>query len=314
MVVEKIIPPRPGQPLSPWAQRHGFTTNSNDAAFHRGPLRHSGTGTDLRPTFWSDQITTTDGYEPWQLGVAINSLISADGKEIPGGHQKAYPSAYDGDPATHPGWERKRLYDSNLAKVNEANWLPFLSKDKWLDWHSGTPILQNGTWSVDNPRVWHELSFILEMVNKVFRALINDNHDFLKTILFGILGTWQDIGMELSLNFPIAPPDPDALVLVSYNECEKYRHSCTPAILTHMNKILSYAPGDLQAELEAILQFQRWAILDYECAFAMTHPGHGNLITINAAVLGRLVKNDVTLSERCILQWRLITTIMHELG
>ncbi|KAI0489928.1 hypothetical protein F4859DRAFT_509507 [Xylaria cf. heliscus] len=194
------------------------------------------------------------------MGVVQKSLKFSNRGDIPGGHQEASPSAFNSDPETHPGWIGRILYEGEMIKPNEESWLPFLRKDRWLDWNNNAPVLGGGPWSIDNPLVWEALSPSLECVNRILRALIRDEHPFLKTLLFGALHRWEEVANLLSPYFALMPPPfEDTTVLLSYDLYNQYRDDCKDELSKYMEKIPSFGPDDMTQKLENLLSAQLWS-------------------------------------------------------
>lgn len=70
------------------------------------------------------------------------------------------------------------IYNSRKIQVDETRWLPFLRKCMWFDWVQTSPPSESSgqVWSVDDPRLWNELSMGLELADRMFNALIDDEH------------------------------------------------------------------------------------------------------------------------------------------
>ncbi|KAI8956299.1 hypothetical protein F4801DRAFT_573823 [Xylaria longipes] len=330
-------PLQSNQPLSPWAARHGTVTQSNDAVFKRGPLRHSGLAPE-RPIFYADKPVTSDaetflysddidrlfmsvsvqqvlfpGTEPWQFGVLQKTLRLSDQGDIPGGHQEASPSAFKGDPETHPGWKSKLLYDSDMIKPDEESWFSFHHKDRWLDWNHDAPVLGGGPWSIDNPLVWDALTPSLECVNRILRALIRDQHPFLTTLLGGHIGTWEEMTATLSPTLNMPPPFPSATVVLSYDRYSQYKDTCDEGVSAYMEKLPFIHPDDMTQKLEELLATTMWSFHD-KPAYGITYPQYNSPISIHVDVLTQLIEGNITLAERCLLQFHLAGIILHEMG
>ncbi|KAI1747427.1 hypothetical protein F4782DRAFT_552106 [Xylaria castorea] len=250
----------------------------------------------------------------WQIGVVHKTLKFSDGADIPGGHQEAAPSAFKGDPETHPGWESKRLYDDEVIKPNEETWFPFYRRDRWLNWSNNAPVLGGGPWSVDNPLVWEALSVSLECVNRVLRALIHDQHPFMKVLLFGYYGPWKSITGFLSPDLDLPPPFPTATVIISYDRYCGYRDTCDKDVSTYMEGLPLLGKRNMIKRLEDLLATQMWSFHDSEGAYGITYPGYDSVISLHVGLLTQLIEGNITLAERCILQFKLAVVILHEMG
>ncbi|KAI0457558.1 hypothetical protein F5B21DRAFT_84025 [Xylaria acuta] len=252
--------------------------------------------------------------ESWQLGVLHKTLKLSDQGDIPGGHQEASPSAFKGDPETHPGWESKRLYDGEVIKPDEESWFSFHRKDRWLNWSNNAPLLGGGPWSIDNPLVWEVLSPSLECVNRILRALIQDQHPFLGTLLFGFIGPWNDV--TRSLIPPGSPsllaPFPNATVLLSYERYSQYRDTCDETLSVYMEQLPLLQPDDLTEKIEGLLATQMWSFHDVDTGYGITHPAYNSAISVHVGLLTQLMEGNITLAERCLLQFKLAAVILHE--
>ncbi|TRX98788.1 hypothetical protein FHL15_000130 [Xylaria flabelliformis] len=335
------------QPLSPWAARHGIVGPASDAVFRREGIQHSGIAPEPRdspwldPIFYSDKPRTSDagtflnfneidrlffseilqggtelymGIKSWQIGVTHKTLKFSDRVAIPGGHQEASPSAFKGDPETHPGWESKRLYDDGLIKPNEESWFPFLRKDRWLNWSNNAAVLDGEPWSVDNPQVWEVLSISLELANRVLRALAYDMHPFLIDLLFGYMGPWSAVAGLLSPDLNLPPPKPNSLVLISYGYYSQYRDTCDKGVSDYMEQLPLLGERNLTEKLEKLLAEQMWSFDDREGALGTTWAHLDSVISIQVSILTQLMEGNITLAERCLLQFKLAVVILHEMG
>ncbi|GAW13475.1 hypothetical protein ANO14919_028610 [Xylariales sp. No.14919] len=74
----------------------------------------------------------------------------------------------------------KSAFDRSKVKVDETRWYKFFGKDRWYDRIQTSPPATTGglLWTVDDPRVWGELSICLELADRAFKALIEDRNPF----------------------------------------------------------------------------------------------------------------------------------------
>ncbi|KAI0553398.1 hypothetical protein F4679DRAFT_580621 [Xylaria curta] len=281
----------PDLPLSPWAARFGKVGPSSDAVFKRGEVQHSG----IAP----------ERVRPWQIGVIHKTLKFSDSVVIPGGHQEASPSAFKGDPETHPGWESKRLYDDGMIKPNEESWFSFFRKDRWLDWSKNAAVLNGEPWSIDNPQVWEVLSISLELANRVLRALAYDMHPFLIDLLYGYLYPWTAAAGLLSPDLDLPSPHPAALVIISYGYYSQYRDTCDEKLSEYMEQLPRLGERNLTERLETLLAKQMWSFHDKQGAYGITWSHLGCVISLHVDILTTLIEGNITLAERCLLQFKL---------
>ncbi|KAI8623463.1 hypothetical protein F5Y19DRAFT_481665 [Xylariaceae sp. FL1651] len=327
---------QPNQLLSPWARRFGLSDEADDSAFKRGPVQHSGFGPE-HPVFYADRPSILgtgifpresekdrlffsdalhhahfEGILPWQYGPLNLALRFSDKGYIPGGHQQVTASAFAADPKTRPGWIPILLYHGELIKPNEESWLPFLRKDRWFNFGDGEPLLSGGAWSIDHPLVWEVMSISLELANRILIALIEDSHSFLHTVLYGMLGPWDEVANLIAQNI-IPAPFPEAKVLISYELFEENRDTADPRLCDYMDIGASYTPDDHKARLEALAEELTWSFIDSADYIAATHEIYASFITLSTGPLKTIIEGNITLAERCILQFSVALTILHEL-
>ncbi|KAI0866298.1 hypothetical protein F4860DRAFT_508692 [Xylaria cubensis] len=264
--------------------------------------------------FFSEILQTVPdlymGIKSWQIGVTHKTLKFSDRVAIPGGHQEASPSAFKGDPETHPGWESKRLYDDGLIKPNEESWFPFLRKDRWLNWSNNAAVLNGEPWSVDNPQVWEVLSISLELANRVLRALAYDMHPFLIDLLFGYVGPWSAVAGLLSPDLDLPPPRPNSVVLISYGYYDQYRDTCDKGVSEYMEQLPLLGERNLTEKLEKLLAKQMWSFDDRKDALGTTWSHLDSVISLQVGILTQLIEGNITLAERCLLQFKLAVIAM----
>ncbi|KAI0399786.1 hypothetical protein F4802DRAFT_602667 [Xylaria palmicola] len=214
--------------------------------------------------------------------------------------------------AAHDDWERE-VYSRERIKVDETRWFPFLRRDRWFDWAEVTPPPESSpgrTWSADDPELWGILCITLELVDRILKALIRDQHagDY-----------WSDL---VDVFGP--PPEPDTLVLLSHAAevkiCEKRRlESCA------WNFTVTRGPGVSNTRLSDLLSSLIWGFQDAHSSHAATHSPpnverlrerqpYGSLIVLSVSKFKSLLNPNLTLGELCTLQVDLAVVIIHELG
>ncbi|RWA07288.1 hypothetical protein EKO27_g7816 [Xylaria grammica] len=147
------------------------------------------------------------GARTWELASMNQHLWgSAEYRIFPGGHSPA-----DNPEVFLEAYERVHF------TIDESKWFEFLQKFHWYDLFDDPnrptrPAVPKGApWSVDVPSIWEILTPSIELVNRILRALINEQHNGLETLLFGRLVYWRNIASATN----IAIPFNDALVLLS---------------------------------------------------------------------------------------------------
>ncbi|RYC59208.1 hypothetical protein CHU98_g6997 [Xylaria longipes] len=201
-----------------------------------------------------------------------------------------------------------RLFHSERIQVDESKWYPFLKKDRWLDWDQPQPLLDGGNWSVDNPKVWEILSISIELLDRVLKALVADKHVMLETVMYGLNVAWE--GAVLS-----PPPFRGATLLLSVpyvkRLCETTQKPCP------LDFVTQFTPEDYATRLEHLLRQQTWTFIEKynnsEGIWGITTGGLGELIMIEAGPIRRLLADDVTIAERCMLHFVLMVTMLHEM-
>ncbi|TRX98542.1 hypothetical protein FHL15_000616 [Xylaria flabelliformis] len=274
------------------------------------------------------------GIKPWQHGSLMQYVRFSDRGLLPGGHWRPevrYPEVIRPyRQARHEDMaDISRLLDDDMIPVDENKWFPFLRRDRWYDLFGRQQVTSGKRWSIDQPKLWGKLSVSLELVNrilrietddlfgvlsvadtnttKVLKALINDKHPALHTMLFGTLMMWRDTrAMQ-----PFPEPFPNAKVLLSYNlyksYCDLNDLDCPMEYLAHLST------EDWEGVLTDLLRDQTWGFSDNPEDLGTHMPAYGTIITLGVTMIDSLSKNDITLAERCHLQYYLARTILHEM-
>ncbi|KAI1748475.1 hypothetical protein F4782DRAFT_534448 [Xylaria castorea] len=197
------------------------------------------------------------------------------------------------------------VYHFEKIKVDESKWFKFFRRSRWWDpdpeaGHDSALGLQ---WSVDDPKVWAQFSVILELANRMLNALVDDEHDWLRTVLFGRLDYWANVRTY--------PPYEGARVLLSqYAD----RAACQSRSMPCFFDLHQTLP-DWRFRLETILRNVRWTFKDDPDSKVMgvTDPARSGLIALDVTFLRLLCGDKITLSERCLLIVMVTTTVLHEL-
>ncbi|KAI8946567.1 hypothetical protein F4801DRAFT_593286 [Xylaria longipes] len=323
---------QPREPLSPWAQRYGVVYED---AFTLGDdkLRHSGYHTGhprLDPKFYAEPIPQPEidecakfkhqndihklfhiehkqygdfkGIKPWQYGPLMQYVRFSDRGLLPGGHwrtgSRPYRQARYDELA-----DISRLLDGDMITVDENNWFRFLRRDRWYDLYGQKQVPSGKVWSIDQPKIWEKA--VITMLSTNVNMLNSESS--LHTMLFGTLMMWRDTrAMQ-----PIPEPFPDAKVLLSYglykSYCDLNNLDCP---IDHLAFISS---EDWIIVLEGLLQNQTWGFTDDPDDNGSHWPGYDSVITLGVNVIDSLSGDDITLAERCQLQYQLARTMIHEL-
>ncbi|KAI1320165.1 hypothetical protein F5Y16DRAFT_87360 [Xylariaceae sp. FL0255] len=281
----------------------------------------------------------------WQAGVQ-NMYLNFGPKYglIPGGHSKdqsgpisegtladatSLPvrvATASGGPAGPGTWEEvlDKIFEEERIAVDESTWLPIFNKKRWYDCSRTSSSIGGSKWSIDHPLVWEHLSTCIELANRMILALINEQHQGLETVLYGVIGMWTDVAADLwPPPGPPGPPEPSpqAQVLLSYkmykDQCDKKGVACP------LDQVKSFTSADWLARWNDLLQATFWSFLSgpgqaSTCDSTMgvtivdNAPVH-TIIYINSWFLELLITRDLTLAERVQTQVLLAITIIHEL-
>ncbi|KAI0551213.1 hypothetical protein F4679DRAFT_593659 [Xylaria curta] len=195
------------------------------------------------------------------------------------------------------------VYNFERIKVDDSKWFRFFRKSRWWDPDSGDEPALGLRWSVDDPKVWAQMRIILELANRMLNALVDDEHNWLRTILFGRLDYWE--------NFRDDAPFNRARILLSR---DADRLACQSKGIQSFFDMYPVLP-DWRFRLEEVLKQARWTFKDDPGSYIMglTDPARAGLMSIDVTFLRHLVGNEITLSERCLLTLMSTTTILHEL-
>ncbi|KAI0183046.1 hypothetical protein EV127DRAFT_448182 [Xylaria flabelliformis] len=198
----------PTLPLSPWAARFSsglhiknFPDSIWDNSSHSGlapelprfddpihyadmtgklPIRDPPTShEELDKLFRSEgyQIVALKGIRTWEAAI-LNRWVrfSAKTGNISAGHLLSDAGEY--------AKVLQAIFDSETIKVDESRWAPWLQKAQWLNWVETSPLGggEARTWTVDNEKIWSTLRISLELVDRIFKILIDERHDAVSQI------------------------------------------------------------------------------------------------------------------------------------
>ncbi|KAI0442935.1 hypothetical protein F4803DRAFT_517354 [Xylaria telfairii] len=336
------LAPDPFQrPLSPWAERYGHTQDL--FLHHRDDFLHSTMAPEyprLDPRYYADNPSDDEyfrgfvwGFEEdrlfcseywqnillkihtWQVG-PLNRYVSFGPRfpKVLGGHSRVGGAD---DPSSVIDPVRRlsgvtyatndealmAVFQSERIKVDESKWFRFFRRSRWWDPEHRDESALGLQWSVDDPKVWEQLRIVLELANRMLSALIDDEHDWLRTLLFGRMDLWANVHDD--------PPEPDSRVLLSQAED---RLACA-ALNTQSFFDLHPELPDWRFKLETLLSEAKWTFKDDPGSGVMgtTDPELGGLIAIDVTFFRLLCTDKITLSERCLITIIVTTTVLHEL-
>ncbi|KAI8626591.1 hypothetical protein F5Y19DRAFT_446254 [Xylariaceae sp. FL1651] len=261
------------------------------------------------------------GLHSWQAA-SINRLLSFSRQFpcVPGGHSARDYTPLEQSDLTDPSSlanKIKRLtrshhdsrqqvisavYDFERIKVNEGGWLNFLKRDNWYNLDARDPKL-GLEWSVDDPKVWTELSVCLELVDRILKALVNDKHVWLQTLLFGRLDYWR--------NVRLGAPDPatSRVLLSPRQESIFCLAKNIPSMVDFVERLDRTGWSN---RLQYLLQPVRFSLMD-ESTGSILALHEAGLISVELQALRKLCENTITLSERCLLHFNIALSVTHEI-
>ncbi|KAI0436813.1 hypothetical protein F4803DRAFT_540977 [Xylaria telfairii] len=213
------------------------------------------------------------------------------------------------------------IYLQERIKVDETKWLPFLRKGRWFDWiqvSEGFEQPAGRTWTVDDEKIWEVLSVILELVNRMLEALIEDKHEGLQTMIWGRIDYWERVADIFG-----QPRKQFDSVLLSYRTeqmiSQQRKTPCDWDFIPTMtpqqwrdrlirvldNLIWSFS--NTNATAEALTN--RWPVTSASTADS----AYTAVIVIPTAKFETMFNTDLTLGELCMYQVGLATSMMHEI-
>ncbi|RWA06735.1 hypothetical protein EKO27_g8363 [Xylaria grammica] len=247
------------------------------------------------------------GIPPWLLGVTQRTLRFSERGFVPGGHVRAL-SESEILRTVH-----RFIYNTECVEINEDSWFEFFKKPRWWDtvWYDPDPIV-NSPWSIDKPIIWAQLRLIIELANRILRALINDRHPFMETLLYGRYSYWSDPAWQPA---PCPEPHPRTKVLLS-QEFLKKRWAAE-----HGNEPFPFDMSIIPVNrwgprLEWLLRDLGWCFSTEEDEDKKAFLGMniGSMIIVNIRDLKSLMRDEMTLAERCSTVFSVTVMILHELS
>lgn len=279
-------------------------------------------GIDEDRLFWSEgyqQLMTC--IQSWQTTTLNNFLyFSPTFPKVPGGHvsgDMATSLNDEEDPASLLNMARRMtgvayvkkdaafsgIYETERIKVDESTWFNFFKRSRWWDPKVPRDLELDLQWSVDDPQVWAVLGIVLELANRMLKALVDDKHDWLRTILFGRLDYWR--------RFHPSAPTHDSRVLLS-EEVDKVwcQVQGRPSGFNTRLQLM-----DWRQRLEEILVNLKWTFMDNPDAQVMgaTDPSNEGIIAIDINHLKYVCGFKTTLAEKCLIIVLMTVTVLHEL-
>lgn len=351
--------------LSPWALHFGagegpfFRTEHPDGRSHSGlapelprmePHDYNGpspplTGSLPEPSPEEmDRLFVEERVQKETFGGLKSFEVMALNQRLYGG----FPGRFEN---TADGWDTWEIYLRSVITVDESKWFRFLKKPRWFDLrHDIKTKLRNpippvkeqaeeAIWSVDYKPVWDALRVALELVDRIFKLLIQEEdewyelisllpHDYVfpthSGLIYVMLANHSRLLALLSSN--IAPWDYDSQPARFKDDrtrfhlhpadggWEAHKFKCPPPRSPHA----SY-PDTATEALEAYLEGMALTFMDEDSynspAWGITSPNFvGNdtplmIVVLHAAFIRPLLEEETTVAERCAAIFGLATTV-----
>jgi len=136
-------------------------------SWQQGPL--------MRYVWFSDKTGLIGGgHRSEDYGPVIQDHHDGDGDVAMGGARGQPPPpppevTYKEDIAL-------QVFGNEMITVDENTWFLCLRRDRWLDYQRPENLFNGQYWSIDNPIVWEIVGVVMELVNRILGALIDDRH------------------------------------------------------------------------------------------------------------------------------------------
>ncbi|KAI0520834.1 hypothetical protein F5B22DRAFT_598569 [Xylaria bambusicola] len=212
-----------------------------------------------------------------------------------------------------------QIYERDRIKVDEAKWFSFFRKERWFDWLHIDPDfeeLPGRNWTVDDPDIWKHLSLSIELADRMLKALIQDKHDGLQTMLYGRIDYWDQ---HVDCFGP--PPLPDGMVLLSHAQ-EVLLSQTRGEPSCQWDHIATHSSQDWADRLEKLFNTIIWGFghldkgVDGQTNYANIDDKHfpySSILVVHIGWFVTMLESDLALEELCTLQVNLAITIIHEL-
>ncbi|KAI0015735.1 hypothetical protein F4780DRAFT_783870 [Xylariomycetidae sp. FL0641] len=278
------------------------------------------------------QMLKLYGIRTWQCGALNRFVTFRDGERMmSGGHLTE-----DADRKTE--YAHFWLHSPDRIQVDENSWFTCFKKSHWYDLDDGYDPRISGNWSVDNPIVWENISVSIELANRILRLLIRERHPWIVAIICGRMDLWKN------WTSPENCPDPDAHVLlpletearicqekgreIEFPERFKYTEAELTEKLDQLGRPVfwSFAKGGTDVNGEEPIWGGRtdlWAgpvtDLDYDGNPGGAKAGGASRLDVfvmtkmNADYWETLMRDDLTMAERCRTTVWLANLFLHEL-
>ncbi|KAI0147509.1 hypothetical protein GGR57DRAFT_515757 [Xylariaceae sp. FL1272] len=151
----------------------------------------------------------------------------------------------------------EKIYELERIQVDETKWFPFFHKDRWYDCIQ--PSADGRYWSIDDSEIWEVLKVPLELANRIFSSLIEDQHDFMHTLMYGLLGPWETVVDHFWTDPKPQAPYSGATVLVSYDVLKQ--HCLLNGLDCPLDVIIGLGRDEWRSRLEDLLRDLTWTFV-----------------------------------------------------
>ncbi|OTB03832.1 hypothetical protein M426DRAFT_170012 [Hypoxylon sp. CI-4A] len=193
------------RPVSPFAKKYGVSQKIRYARNNPDGRAHSGHAPMLPPYTSTNRGPIVDYLNPQKIPRPSNEeldqmFMSEQSQRFDAGEtwrsrsMKTFLWEEYWEDESKSNSEHWKDYKKKLFQVDEKQWFSFLRKDCWFDcrrdplttleepvpgFADGYPPHKDYTyWSVDNPVVWDELRFSIELVFRILRQLCTDRDEW----------------------------------------------------------------------------------------------------------------------------------------
>ncbi|KAI0391552.1 hypothetical protein F5Y17DRAFT_460732 [Xylariaceae sp. FL0594] len=259
---------------------------------------------DLDRVLYDEVVQRQTNYGPrtWECAALSSEVYYEGGTQVPG------DQLVDSETGRHVEAKAR-------IKVDESKWFPFLKKDRWYDWIQtsppGPPDEQGKVWSIDDPDIWAAIRTPLDEFGVPIIILTFP----IETMLWGRMAYWVK---AIPAKFKAPEPFPNCRVLLGRNLDIHLTASGGDPTPVDWAAISRRDERHWRDRLAYLLHkhLMSFAILDcieaHACDIDQDVPEYTSICHINCDKVTLLMRDDLTLSERALLEIQLAVTIVHE--
>ncbi|KAI0508904.1 hypothetical protein F5B22DRAFT_658828 [Xylaria bambusicola] len=300
-------------PMRPWLDPRYYDSKPKKDEFTT-PV----TGKEIDEALATEKLSRNllMGVPAWKA-VTLNSVLSCWGEDpvILSGHRPEDAKNYA---------EMLEAYKSQRIEVRPETWLPFFKKDRWYDLFlvdvADTIERADGskrairTWTMDDERIWHEVSFILELANRILMTLIKDNNTWLGTLMYGHVQRWYELYGDASRAAEHVARGENWIILLtpSFEWAE-----CVRLGKPFLGRAIEPDAEKRETLICQMLKNHAWSFVKGDVGqrgdTSWLEPQDMTFSRINVAYLKHLVGGTISVAERCVLHLKMAQVVLHEL-